>query len=66
MGRWEKALGEKAGWSECLGYVLAEEDQVLWMKGKLIQSLEELEVTSLTDSAGEMSLELGSRKWLIR
>ena len=46
--------------------MLAEEDQVLWMKGKLIQSLEELEVTSLTDSAGEMSLELGSGKWLIR
>ena len=34
------------------GCVLTEEHQVLWMKENLIQSLEELEVTSLTDSPG--------------
>ena len=34
------------------GCVLAEKHQVLWMKENLIQSLEELEVTSLTDSPG--------------
>ena len=34
------------------GCVLAKEHQVLWMKENLIQSLEELEVTSLTDSPG--------------
>ena len=32
--------------------MLAEEHQVLWMKENLIQSLEELEVTSLTESPG--------------
>ena len=34
------------------GCVLAKEHQVLWMKDNLIQSLEELEVTSLTASQG--------------
>ena len=34
------------------GCVLAKEHQVLWMKENLIQSLEELEVTSLMDSPG--------------
>ena len=34
------------------GYMLAKEHQVLWMKENLIQSLEELEVTSLTASPG--------------
>ena len=34
------------------GCVLAEEHQVLWMKENLIQSLEELEVTSLMKSPG--------------
>ena len=32
------------------GCVLAKEHQVLWMKENLIQSLEELEITSLMDS----------------
>ena len=34
------------------GCVLTKEHQVLWMKENLIQSLEELEVTSLMDSPG--------------
>ena len=34
------------------GCMLAEEHQVLWMKENLIQSLEELEITSFTDSPG--------------
>ena len=34
------------------GCVLAKEHQALWMKENLIQSLEELEVTSLMDSPG--------------
>ena len=34
------------------GCMLTKEHQVLWMKENLIQSLEELEVTSLTDSPG--------------
>ena len=34
------------------GCVLTKEHQVLWMKENLIQSLEELEVTSLTESPG--------------
>ena len=34
------------------GCVLAKEHQVLWMKENLIQSLEELEVTSLMASPG--------------
>ena len=52
MGRWEKASGEKAGWVSAEGCMLAEEHQVLWMKENLIQSLEELEVTSLMESPG--------------
>ena len=32
--------------------MLAKEHQVLWMKDNLIQSLEELEVTSLMNSPG--------------
>ena len=34
------------------GCMLAKEHQVLWVKENLIQSLEELEVTSLADSPG--------------
>ena len=34
------------------GCMLTKEHQVLWMKENLIQSLEELEVISLTDSPG--------------
>ena len=34
------------------GCVLAKEHQALWMTENLIQSLEELEVTSLMDSTG--------------
>ena len=34
------------------GCMLAEEHQVLWIEENLIQSLEELEVTSLTDNPG--------------
>ena len=43
------------------GCVLAKEHQVLWMEENLIQSLEELEVTSLTDSPG--GNESGTELW---
>ena len=42
--------------------MLAKEHQVLWMKDNLIQSLEELEVTSLTASPGGDESGTGLRK----
>ena len=44
------------------GCVLAEEHQVLGMKENLVQSLEEREVTSLTDSPGGDESRTGLRK----
>ena len=45
------------------GCMLAEEHQVLWIEENLIQSLEELEVTSLMDSPG--GDESGTGLWKI-
>ena len=44
------------------GCVLAKEHEVLWMKENLIQSLEELEVTSLMDSPSGDGSGTGLRK----
>ena len=62
MGDGRKPRERRQAGVSAEGCVLAEEHQVLWMKDNLIQSLEELEVTSLTASLGGDESGTGLRK----
>ena len=52
LGNGRKLLERRQAGVSAEGCVLAKEHQVLWMKDNFIQSLDELEVTSLTASPG--------------